>query len=346
VTVHEEYRMKEAMLYDRLEGDRVVCRLCAHRCTIAPGKRGVCRVRENQGGVLYTLVYGPIIARHVDPIEKKALYDFHPGSRAYSIAAPGCNFMCRWCQNAEISQMPRERNIIAGEEVSPEEIVAAAGQSGCRSIAYTYTEPTIFFEYAYDTARLAHDAGLANVLVTNGYMTEEMLEAFDPYLDAANVDLKGFRDQVYRRYIGARLQPVLDSMVKMAELGVWVEVTTLVVPDVNDDSAQLRDAARFVAQELGVDTPWHVSRFWPSYEMTDVDPTSVAKLREAVAIGREEGLRYIYTGNVPGESSTLCHNCERLLIRRNGYAILENHVQPGGRCPDCEAPVAGIEMEY
>nr|HID14797.1 AmmeMemoRadiSam system radical SAM enzyme [Anaerolineae bacterium] len=336
--------MQEAMLYEKLSDDRVRCGLCAHRCVIADGKKGICQVRGNRDGTLYTLVYGRTIAQHVDPVEKKPLLHFYPGSTAYSIATPGCNFRCRWCQNWEISQMPRERHLIMGQEASPERIVAAAQRAGSRSIAYTYTEPTVFFEYTYDTARLAHQADLANIYVTNGYMTEEMLETFNPYLDAANVDLKAFRDETYRKYVGARLQPVLDSLKAMKRLGVWVEVTTLVVPGINDDPAELRDTARFVAQELGVETPWHISRFFPAYEMTNVPPTPIATLRRAREIGLEEGLRYVYVGNVPGEANTLCHACGRLLIRRSGYWILENHVQPDGRCPDCDAPVAGVGM--
>jgi pyruvate formate lyase activating enzyme len=335
--------MKEAMLYEQLPDQRVRCHLCAHRCTIADKGRGICQVRENQGGELYTLVYGRVIAQHVDPIEKKPLYHFHPGSTAYSIATPGCNFRCRWCQNAEISQAPRERHMFATREIPAQEIVATARQAGCQSIAYTYTEPTIFFEYAYDAAHLAHDEGLANVFVTNGYMTAEMLEALDPHLDAANVDLKAFRDQVYREYVGARLQPVLDSMIKMKELGIWVEVTTLIIPDVNDDPAELRDAARFVAQELGVETPWHISRFFPSYKMDDVRPTPLPMLQRAAEIGREEGLRYVYTGNVPGEQDTLCHHCGRVLLKRSGYAIAADNLEMG-RCPDCGTPLAGRGM--
>ncbi len=336
--------MKEAMLYEKLSDNRVRCNLCAHRCVIAEGKKGICQVRENQGGTLYTLVYGRIIAHHVDPVEKKPLFHFYPGSTAYSIATPGCNFRCRWCQNWEISQMPREHHLISGQEASPEQIVAAAKHAGCRSIAYTYTEPTVFFEYAYDTARLAHDVGLANIYVTNGYMTEEMLETFRPYLDAANVDLKAFREETYRKYVGARLGPVLDSLRAMKRLGIWLEVTTLVVPGVNDNPAELKDAAEFVANELGVDTPWHISRFFPAYKMADVPPTPISTLGQAQEIGLEAGLRYVYMDNVLGEENTFCPGCGRLLIRRAGYRILENHVQPDGRCPDCGTLVAGMGM--
>lgn len=337
--------MKEAMLYERLSDQRVHCHLCAHECKIAEGRKGVCQVRENQDGTLYTLVYGRTIAKHVDPVEKKPLLHFYPGSRAYSIATPGCNFRCQWCQNADISQMPREQHFVMRQEVSAEEIVAAAKQVGCRSVAYTYTEPTIFFEYSYDTAQLAHEDGIANIYVTNGFMTERMLETFDPYLDAANVDLKAFRDETYREYVGARLQPVLDSLKKMKALGVWVEVTTLVIPDVNDGSEELRDAARFIADELGPETPWHISRFRPSYRMTDRSATSLSTLKRTQEIGLEEGLHYVYVGNVPGESNTICHECGETLIRRSGYRLVGNIVEEGGVCPNCGTPVAGVEME-
>ncbi len=336
--------MKEAMLYEKLSDNKVRCNLCAHRCVITEGKKGVCLVRENRGGTLYTLVYGRTIAQHVDPVEKKPLFHFYPGTTAYSIATPGCNFRCRWCQNWDISQMPREQHFVMGEEASPEQVVVAAQRPGCRSIAYTYTEPTIFFEYAYDTACLAHEAGLANIYVTNGYMTEEMLETFQPYLDAANVDLKAFRDETYRKYVGARLQPVLDAMKVMKRLGIWLEVTTLVIPGINDDDGELKDAADFVADELGVETPWHISRFFPAYKMADVPPTPLETLQRAREIGLEAGLRYVYVGNVPGEANTVCHECGQMLIRRSGYRVPENHVQPDGRCPNCGTPVAGVGM--
>ena len=335
---------KESMLYEKLPDSKVRCNLCAHRCVIADGKKGICQVRENRGGTLYTLVYGHTIIQHADPVEKKPLFHFYPGSTAYSIATPGCNFRCRWCQNWDISQMVHDRHFIMGEEASLEQVVAAAQKADCRSIAYTYTEPTIFFEYAYDTARLAHEAGLANLYITNGYMTEEMLETFQPYLDAANVDLKAFRDKTYRKYVGARLQPVLDAMKLMKRLGIWLEVTTLVIPGINDDEGELKDAADFVANELGMDTPWHISRFFPAYKMTDVFPTPVETLNRAREIGLEAGLRYVYVGNVPGEANTVCHKCGQILIRRLGYRILENRVQPNGRCPNCGMPVAGVGM--
>jgi len=340
-----EDKLKEAMLYEKRPSGRVRCNVCAHRCVIADGKRGVCQVRENRGGTLYTLVYGRTIAQHMDPVEKKPLFHFYPGSAAYSIATPGCNFRCRWCQNWEISQMSHEQHMTAGREASPEQIVAAAQQADCRSIAYTYTEPTIFFEYAYHTACLAREVGLANLFITNGYMTQEMLESFHPYLDAANVDLKAFRDETYRKYVGARLQPVLDSLKAMKRLNIWLEVTSLVIPGINDDSAQLRDVALFVAQELGIETPWHISRFLPAYQMTDVPPTPLRTLRQAREIGLEAGLKYVYLGNADGAGQdTVCPDCGGSLIRRNALEVPANRVQ-NGCCPDCGAWIDGVGME-
>lgn len=336
--------LTEARLYHKLENQRVQCRLCAHRCRISPGERGICSVRENRDGVLYTLVYGRPVSQHVDPVEKKPLCHFYPGSTAYSIATVGCNLRCQWCQNASISQMPRETDSILGQHARPDEIVRAAKRFGCRSIAYTYTEPTVFFEYAYDTAKLAHQEGIANVFVTNGFMTDELLDAFHPYLDAANVDLKAFRDETYRRYTGGRLQPVLDSLKKMKALGVWLEVTTLVIPDVNDDEGELRDAARFVAQELGPETPWHISRFFPGYQMRYASSTPLATLERAMELGYGEGLRYVFVGNIPGEANTECHVCGELLIRRSGHRLLANRVAEGQVCPSCGTPVAGVGL--
>lgn len=339
--------MNEAMLYEKLSHKRVQCHLCAHECRIADGQRGVCQVRENRDGTLCTLVYGRTIARHVDPIEKKPLFHFQPGSRAYSVATRGCNFRCTWCQNADAAQMPQARYLQVGMEASPQEIVSAALKNRCRSIAYTYTEPTVFFEYSYDTARFAHDEGIANVYVTNGFMTAgpgEMLEAFAPYLDAANVDLKAFRDETYREYVGGRLQPVLDSLRVMKELGIWLEVTTLVIPGINDDPSELREAALFIAEELGPETPWHISRFRPAFEMRDRSATSLSMLLEAQQIGEEAELRYVYVGNVPGESNTVCHGCGATLIQRSGYRIVDNRVGECAQCPNCGTEVAGVGM--
>ena len=332
---------REAMLWSPGESGKVECRLCAHRCAVAPGKLGVCAVRENRGGRLMTLVYGEVVAAHVDPIEKKPLYHFFPGSKALSVAAAGCNFRCGFCQNWQISQAPRRKGGgIAGEPFPPEAVVRAALDQGCRSISYTYTEPTIFFEYAFDTARLAREAGLANNFVTNGYMTAEALETIRPYLDGANVDLKAFEDETYKKVCGARLGPVLESIRRMSELGVWVEVTTLVVPGLNDSDGELTGIARFVAS-VDPAIPWHISRFHPDFDYTEAPPTPLATLRRAGEIGRAAGLRHVYIGNVPGESEdTRCASCGAVLIRRRGFAVVANALE-GSRCPACGTVLAG-----
>jgi pyruvate formate lyase activating enzyme len=336
--------MKEALLYQKLDGDKVRCQLCAHYCTIANGKKGICQVRENRDGILYSLVYGRTISQNIDPIEKKPLYHFYPGSRACSIGTPGCNFRCDWCQNWEISQMPREQHFIAGQELSPAEIVAAAKKTSSRSIAYTYTEPTIFFEYSYDTARLARETGIANVYVSNGYMSAEMLELSHPWLDAVNIDLKSFRDATYHKYTGASLQPVLDSLKKIHDYGIWLEVTTLVIPGVNDDPQELQEIAEFIATELGTETPWHISRFFPQYKLQQTPPTPPDTLYRAGEIGRAAGLKYVYLGNLTEETDTNCPACGKLLIRRSGFGISSNRVDSHGCCPDCGKKIAGVGM--
>ncbi|GAI65370.1 unnamed protein product, partial [marine sediment metagenome] len=255
----------EAMLYKKLDGGNVRCYLCGHRCKIAQTKRGICGVRENREGILYTLVYGMVVAENVDPIEKKPLFHVYPGSRSFSIATVGCNFSCTFCQNNDISQMPQKTGKIIGREVTPDEIVERAVRTKSKTIAYTYTEPTIFFEFAYDTGRIAHDRGIRNVFITNGFMTVEAIEKISPYLDAANVDLKSFSDDFYKKRCGGRLQPVLDSLRKMKELGIWMEVTTLIIPTLNDTDEELKQIAEFILS-LGPETPWHISRFHPQYK--------------------------------------------------------------------------------
>jgi len=281
---------KEAFLYDKLDENKIQCNLCAHRCVINPGKKGICNVKENNSGILYTKVYGRTIAQNIDPIEKKPLYHFYPGSKAYSIATAGCNFHCRFCQNWDISQITKDEILNSGQEATPEQIVLNAKQSGCKNIAYTYTESTIFFEYSFDTARIANEAELNNIYITNGYMTTEMLEMISPYLDAVNVDLKAFRDETYRRIIGARLQPVLDNLKRIKQLGIWLEVTSLIIPTVNDDPHEIREMANFVATELGRDVPWHISRFFPAYKMKEIPPTPLQTLQMAKKIGLEAGI--------------------------------------------------------
>lgn len=337
--------MKEAMLYEKIGDKKVQCNLCAHQCKINEGKKGICLVRENRDGILYTLVYGRTISQHVDPIEKKPLFNFYPGTTAYSIATVGCNFKCQFCQNWEISQMVRDEHLIMGNEASPESIVENAKKYGSKSIAYTYTEPTIFFEYAYDTAKLAHEVDIKNVFVTNGYMTEEAIKKFEPYLDAANVDLKSFSDDFYRKLCGAKLQPVLDALKLMKKLGIWVEVTTLIIPTLNDSPEELREIAKFIVNELGEGTPWHISRFYPAYNLRDKPPTSIETIHEAREIGLNEGLKYVYEGNVPGSTgeNTYCPNCKNLVIQRWGYQII-NKATKDGKCPYCESRIYGVGL--
>jgi pyruvate formate lyase activating enzyme len=342
--------MKEALLYEKIGEARVRCNLCAHRCLIAAGKRGLCQVRENRDGTLYSLVYGQVISQALDPIEKKPLFHFHPGSTVLSIATVGCNLTCAFCQNADISQMPRDARRIGGRTLPADAIIVAAQRYHSPSIAYTYSEPTIFFEYAYDIGLLAHQAGIANVWVSNGFMTPEMLEMMTssdgpPLIDAANVDLKAFRDDFYRQECGARLQPVLDTLKLMKKRRVWLEVTTLLIPGLNDSDTELNDIAQFITTELGADTPWHVSRFHPSYRMTDRPPTPVSTIHRARELGLQAGLHYVYEGNVPdgvGED-TLCPQCQRTVIRRLGFAILDNQAH-GGVCGHCGASISGIGL--
>ncbi len=324
-------------------GPRVHCFLCAHHCRIAPGEAGLCGVRENREGVLYTLVYGCPISTAVDPIEKKPLFHFLPGSLSFSIATVGCNFRCKFCQNADISQMPSEQGRIIGRPQSPEQVVSAAQAAGCLSVSYTYTEPTIFYEYARDCARLATTTGLKNVFVTNGYMTAETLADIDGDLHAANVDLKSFSDEFYRALVGARLKPVLDSIRRLWEMGVWVEVTTLLIPGRNDGDEELRAIASFLAS-MSPDIPWHVSRFYPTYRLLDVPPTPLDSVERAVRIGRTEGLHYVYGGNVPGHSSesTMCPACGASVIERQGFALRKNLVNEG-RCLSCGREIAGLD---
>ncbi len=334
--------MKEALLYSRLDNNSVSCSLCAHRCLIPEGRRGLCGVRENREGTLYSLVYGKAIATHVDPIEKKPLFNFLPGSLAFSVATVGCNMTCLHCQNADISQSPRDNGRIMGRDISPERLVEAALDEGCRTIAYTYTEPTIFFEYALDTARLANKAGLKNIFVTNGYMTAKALEMIAPVLDGANVDLKSFNDDFYREICGARLQPVLDTIKRMFKLGIWVEVTTLVIPGHNDSEEELESIARFL-RDISPDIPWHVSAFYPTYQLTDAPRTPVSTLRKARELGQAAGLRYVYTGNIPGDDgeNTFCHSCGQKIVERTGYRVGAINIRDG-RCAFCSVPAPGI----
>jgi pyruvate formate lyase activating enzyme len=335
----------ETLIYERLEQKRVKCGICNHFCVIKNGKRGICGVRENQDGALVSLVYPKLIATGTDPIEKKPIFHLKPGSLSYSIATVGCNFKCAFCQNADIAQIgPDVAGRVPGKPVSPGAIVKAAVQNGCESIAYTYTEPTVFFELALETAQLARQAGLFNIFVTNGYMSSRVLEMVSPYLDAANVDLKAFNDRFYQIHCKARLAPVKENIKLMKAMGILVEITTLLIPGLNDNEDEIRSMARFIARDLGQETPWHISRFHPCHQMTDRPPTPVSALDKARDAGRAAGLRYVYIGNVPGGSgeNTCCHSCGAVLVKRRGYQVQNFIPGPEGGCPQCGTRAYGI----
>ena len=328
------------------EADGAVrCGVCAHRCLVRPGRRGICGVRENRGGELLALAYGQVAAAGVDPIEKKPLFHVDPGSLAYSIATAGCPFHCVFCQNWEIAQGPRLGLDLPARAMTPTRIVSEAQQAHARSIAYTYVEPTVFLEYALDTARLARRAGLRNLFITDGYATREAIGLLAPVLDAANVDLKSFSDRFYRRLCGARLTPVLDAIVAMREAGIWLELTTLVIPGHNDTDPELRDLTTWIVETLGPLTPWHVSRFFPAHRMADVRPTPVSTLLRAAELGREAGLRHVYVGNAPelGLEDTSCAGCGQVVIERRGYRT-RSILTDDGACPRCGRALEGIGM--
>jgi len=329
-------------LWEPVGDGRVRCRLCPHECLIAEGKRGICAVRVNRDEVLYSEVYGRLSARTFDPIEKKPLYHFLPGAECLSISTVGCNFRCDHCQNYHMSQYPREHHGgVLGERVAPERLVSQAKAAGATIISYTYTEPTIFFELAYETAELARREGLRNVFVSNGYMSREAADKIIPYLDGINIDLKGFSEEFYQRYCGGSLQPVLDTIEHMVAAGVWVEVTTLVIPGRNDSRQELTWIAEFL-RGVSADIPWHLSRFVPAYQLFDRPPTPVRTLREARTLGLETGLRYVYVGNVPAEGeNTVCPECGQLIIRRLGFEVVQEELEDG-HCPTCQSPIAGV----
>lgn len=322
---------------------RVQCRLCSHFCLIEEGAAGLCGVRVNKKGALYSLVADRVAAINLDPVEKKPLYHFMPGTSTLSFGTMGCNMSCSFCQNYSLSQPPREGRPVEGRKATPESLVEAALQAGAPSLSYTYSEPTVFFELMLATAQAGAAKGLKSILVSNGHQSPECLEALGPFIHAANIDLKSFREEFYRERCGARLQPVLDNLAHMKRLGWWLETTTLLIPGLNDSDEELRDIARFQVQTLGPDAPWHVSRFHPQYRLQDRPPTPVRTLVRAWEIGREAGLRYVYLGNVPGHEAdnTLCPGCGRTLIERRGFSLLRAR----GKCPDCGVVLAGVDME-
>jgi len=345
--------MKQAFLfkpYDR--GDevggtqtnlkrKVRCILCAHRCIIDEDQFGICKVRKNSEGRLDSLNYDRIASASNDPIEKKPLYHFLPGSTTFSFAAMGCNFKCQFCQNHSLSMVQGERHIY-GEPVPPERLVDKALQYGSRSISYTYSEPTVFFEIMIETAKIAREKGLKNVMVTNGYMTPEALDEISPYLDAANIDLKAFTEDFYKKYCGARLAPVLNTIRGMKAKGIWVELTTLMIPGLNDNPEEIKQLISFIL-EVDPSMPWHVSRFYPQYRMTDIPPTNPRSIYNVLEMASKMGVKYLYAGNVGSEnwSDTRCPSCENTLIERDGYDIRVMQLA-NGCCRSCGQPIAGV----
>ena len=325
----------------------VRCNVCAHRCLVRPGRTGICGVRENRDGTLIATAYGNVVAASLDPIEKKPLFHVAPGSTAWSIATPGCPFHCTFCQNWEIAQGPRLGIDLPVRPTRPETVVQDAINHGASAIAYTYVEPTVFLEFALDTGRLARAAGLRNLWITDGYATPEAVELLAEFVDAANVDLKSFDERFYHRLCGARLAPVLEATLAMRAAGIWLEITTLVIPGHNDSDAELGAIAGWIAHELGPETPWHISRFQPAFHLRDVSPTPSATLTRAAAIGRAAGLAHVYVGNAPelGGEDTRCAGCGTVVVERRGYRA-RSFLTPAGACPACERPMAGIGLGW
>jgi pyruvate formate lyase activating enzyme len=325
----------EAMFYEKLAGNEVKCSLCAHRCRIKPGKRGICGVRENCEGSLFSLVYGGVANEAVANIEQKPLYHYYPGSTAYSVGTIGCNFRCRHCQNWRLSQAALEDAFL--ENLSPSQLVRQAKMAGCQSISWTYNEPTVWYEYTCDGAKFSKEEGLGTSYVTNGYITPEALEHIAPYLDAFSVDIKGFSDEFYRDVCSAKLAPVLEATRLAKKLGIHVEVVNLIIPTRNDSPEEIRELSRWVYENLGRDTPLHFNRFHPHYKMKDLLPTPVNTLDRARSIAIEEGMRFVYVGNVPGHpyENTYCPECGSLLIARGFFEVQEYNISPDKTCPRC-----------
>jgi pyruvate formate lyase activating enzyme len=325
---------KEAILYDKLENS-LNCKVCERRCIISEGKKGFCDMRENLDEKLYTLNYAAASSVAVDPIEKKPLFHFYPGSTVLSLGSVGCNFRCKHCQNWNISQA--ELDEVSLREILPEDAVKLAKEYKCKSIAWTYNEPTMWLEYTIDSAKLAKDNGLKSVYVTNGYMTEESLEMIGPYLDAANIDLKGISEQFYKELCDARMQPVLDNIKRIYDKKIHLEITNLMIPGYNDSENNIKALVNFMVDEVGVDVPLHFTRFFPYYELKNVPPTAVADLEKAYKIAKDAGMKYVYIGNVPSGKGeyTYCHSCGEVLIERDGYQIMADSIKADIKCPKC-----------
>ena len=327
--------LHEAMLYEQLSEDRVRCNLCGRRCFIQEGAVGFCKVRKNISGRLYSLNYARACSANVDPIGKKPLSHFHPGSLVMSIATVGCNFRCQFCDNWVVSQEEE----IKGRDLPPEDVVRLAEEYHCQGISYTYTEPTIFFEYAYDTAILAHEEGLFNTFVTNGYMTAEAVKTISPYLDAATVDFKGGGDpEFYRKFSSVpTVEPIYVSLKEMKRNNIHIEVTNLIVPNIGDSTERIRELAGWISENLGKDTPFHLLRFHPNYRLDNIRSTEPRTLEEAYQVSREAGLNYVYLGNLTGHryENTYCPSCHELLVKRFSFEIVSWRITEDKRCPNC-----------
>jgi len=336
-------KTKLSPYYTPLEDKKIRCDLCPRECVVSEGKRGYCEVRENRDGKYYSLVYGNPVTWHIDPIEKKPFFHVLPASGSFSIATTGCNFDCKFCQNYEISQARPEET--ANFDMPAELVVASAKKTGCRSIASTYVEPTIFYEYMYDIGVLAKKEGILNVCHSNGYINQKPLKALCKVLDAACIDLKGFTEEFYRNLTEGTLQPVLETLKTLKAEGVHVEIVNLVVPTKNDSMEEIRQMCLWIKEELGSDIPLHFSRFYPMYKLRNLPPTPVPTLEEARKVAISVGLHYVYIGNVPGHEgeNTYCPTCKKLLIQRIGYRILQNQLI-GRKCPSCGHPQPGIWM--
>lgn len=334
--------MKEALFYEKLENDNVRCRLCNHFCVIGKGRFGRCGVRKNSGGVLTTHTFGNLIAENSDPIEKKPLYHFLPGSRTYSIAAPGCNFQCRFCQNWQISQAQGRMLPLINKSFTTRSIVDAAKKNGCKSIAFTYTEPTVFYEMVKSVAEcIIPEDELKLVMVSNGYMSRECLDDLNKYIDAYNIDLKSFSDIFYQKNCGGRLSPVLENIKHISNNNKWIEVTTLVIPGENDSVSEIDEIAHFIS-EVDTNIPWHISRFFPNFKMTNLSVTGEKSLESAKKSGSNHQLNYVYVGNTSEDSSTCCPACGRVVIVRNRYSLLKNEITSTGQCTTCGTSIEGF----
>ncbi|MFK5926214.1 MAG: AmmeMemoRadiSam system radical SAM enzyme [Desulfuromusa sp.] len=335
-----------AWLSKKLESGKVSCLACAQACILDEGEYGICGVRKVENGELKLLVYGLAAVANIDPVEKKPMFHFLPDTSAFSVGTVGCNFSCTFCQNYDISQYPKEHNHqIIGQELPPERIVELALENGCQSIAYTYNEPIIFFEYTYDTAKLAHEKGLKNIYVTSGFETHKAIDLLAPYIDGMNIDIKAFTDKFYKEISGARLKPVLDAVKYAYKKGIWIEITTLWIPGKNDSDEEIRNIAKFIA-ELNPAIPWHLSAFYPTYKMLDVPPTPASTLSRAYKIGQEEGLKYLYVGNIDDKDheSTYCSKCGKRVVDRQGHIgqYVTNELDENGVCPYCGYGLEGV----